>query len=151
MTKDQRHKYHHLTKTLHLTQKITTTQVVETSVTGPDDHTRQTTDTPGFKSFTNISLINSCQPKKTKKTAITTFCLFVCLFVFLELASGGCMGVFRWSSGGQYRGKPWQQDLPADSQVSSFRGCRGILPLSLPKVNLTKPRKLLNPELSNET
>ena len=54
---DQRHKYHHLTKTLHLTLKMTTAQVVETSVTNnslsedyshPDDHTRQTTDTPGF-------------------------------------------------------------------------------------------------------
>ena len=59
---DQRHKYHHLTKTLHLTLKMTTAQVVETSVTNnslsedyshPDDHTRQTTDTPGFKPFTN--------------------------------------------------------------------------------------------------
>ena len=48
---DQRHKYHHLTKTLCLTLKMTTAQVVETSVTNsslskdyshPDDHTRQT-------------------------------------------------------------------------------------------------------------
>ena len=47
---DQRHKYHHLTKTLHLTA----TQVVETSVTNnilsedhsrPDDHKRQITKT----------------------------------------------------------------------------------------------------------
>ena len=44
--------------------KMTTAQVVETSVTvtkssfqnytHPDDHTRRTTDTPGFKSFTMI-------------------------------------------------------------------------------------------------
>ena len=45
----QRHKHHHLTTTLHLTLKITTAQVVETSVTNnslsnhylhPDDHTK---------------------------------------------------------------------------------------------------------------
>ena len=30
---DQRHKYHHLTTTLHLTLKMTAAQVVETSVT----------------------------------------------------------------------------------------------------------------------
>ena len=56
-----RHKYHHLTKTLHLTLKMTTAQLVETSVTNnslskdypqPDDHTRQTFDTPRFKPFT---------------------------------------------------------------------------------------------------
>ena len=45
-----------------LTLKMTTAQVVETSVTvtnscfqnytHPDNHTRQTTDTPGFKPFT---------------------------------------------------------------------------------------------------
>ena len=84
---DQSYKYRHLTKTLHLTLKMTTAQVVEMSVTNnsqtvlaqtitqdkqlillgslnhyhvdtsnslskdfshPDDHTRQTTDTPGF-------------------------------------------------------------------------------------------------------
>ena len=39
------------------------------------------------------------------------------LFVTLELAQGGCMGLYRWNSGGQYRGKLWEQDLLADSQV----------------------------------
>ena len=52
----------------HLTLKMTTAQVVETPVTNnspsedyshPDDHTRQTTDTPGFKPFTN-SLSEDC-------------------------------------------------------------------------------------------
>ena len=47
--------------TLHLTLKMTTAQVVETSVTNnslskdyphPEDHTKQVTDTPGFKPFT---------------------------------------------------------------------------------------------------
>ena len=47
--------------TLHLTLKMTSAQVVETSVTNnsssqnyshPDDHTIRTTDTPGFKPFT---------------------------------------------------------------------------------------------------
>ena len=50
--------------------KMTTSQVVETSVTvtnssfqnytNPDDHTRQTTDTPGFKPFTML-FIMLCQ------------------------------------------------------------------------------------------
>ena len=49
----KRHKYHHLMKTLHLTLKMTTAQVVETSVTNNslsgdyshlDDHTRQITN-----------------------------------------------------------------------------------------------------------
>ena len=46
--------------TLHLTLEMTIVQVVETSITSnslskdnphPDDHARQTTDTPGFKPF----------------------------------------------------------------------------------------------------
>ena len=59
---NQRNKYHPLTIQITLTLKMTTPQVVETSVTvtnssflnytHPDDHTRQTTDTPGFKPFT---------------------------------------------------------------------------------------------------
>ena len=49
---------------LDMTLKMTTAQVVETSVTvtnssfqkyiHPDDHTRQTTDTRGFKPFTKF-------------------------------------------------------------------------------------------------
>ena len=55
-------KYHHLT-TPHLTLKLTTAQVVETSVTSnslskdylhPDDHAKQITDSLGFKPFTMI-------------------------------------------------------------------------------------------------
>ena len=47
--------------TLHLTLKMTTAQVVETSVTYnslfkgypyPDDHAEQITDSPGIKAFT---------------------------------------------------------------------------------------------------
>ena len=53
-------KHHRLTNTIHLTLKMTSAQVVETSVTNnsssqnythPDDHTIRTTDTPGFKPF----------------------------------------------------------------------------------------------------
>ena len=50
-----------------MTLKMTTAQVVETSVTvtnksfqnytHPDDHTTRTTDTPGFKPFTTAVLI----------------------------------------------------------------------------------------------
>ena len=63
---DQRHNYHHLTMTLHLTLKMTTAQVVETSVTNnslskdyphPDDHTKQITDTPEFKPFTTEMIV----------------------------------------------------------------------------------------------
>ena len=52
-----------MTTTLHLTLKMTTAQVVETSVTNnslskdyphPDNHAKQTTDTLGFKPFTAI-------------------------------------------------------------------------------------------------
>ena len=53
---------------MHMTLKMTSAQVVETSVivnnnssfqnyTNPDDHTQQTTDTPGFKPFTVLSKI----------------------------------------------------------------------------------------------
>ena len=50
---DHRHKYHHLTTTLHLTLKMTIAQVVETSVTNkslskdylhPDDHNKPITE-----------------------------------------------------------------------------------------------------------
>ena len=34
------------------------------------------------------------------------------------------MGLYRWNSGGQYRGKLWEQDLLADSQVCN--GCVNI-------------------------
>jgi len=55
--------HHWLTNTINLTLKMTSTQVVQTSVTNissfqhhphPDDHTIQTTDTPGLKPFTMI-------------------------------------------------------------------------------------------------
>ena len=58
--------YHHLTTTLHLTLKMTAAQAVETSVTNnslskddphPDDHTKQITDTPGFKQFTTVGIV----------------------------------------------------------------------------------------------
>ena len=51
-----------------MTLKMTTAQVVETSVTvtnssfqnytHPDDHTTRTTDTPGFKPFTMYERLN---------------------------------------------------------------------------------------------
>ena len=61
-----------------MTLKMTTAQVVETSVTvtnssfqnytHPDDHTTRTTDTPGFKPFTkntNIKLYLNSQKSKS--------------------------------------------------------------------------------------
>ena len=65
--------HHRLTNTIHLTLKMTSAQVVETSVTNnssfqnyprPDDHTIRTTDTPGFKPFSKVSvLVISIRPK----------------------------------------------------------------------------------------
>ena len=61
-------KHHRRTTTFHFTLKMTSAQVVETSVTNnsssqnyshPDDHTIRTTDTPGFKPFTKYNIINS--------------------------------------------------------------------------------------------
>lgn len=40
-----------------------------------------------------------------------------------EFAQGGCMGLYRWNSGGQYRGKLWEQDLLADSQLLLHMFC----------------------------
>ena len=40
---------------------------------------------------------------------------------------------------------------PQHQKEKETRPQRFLSPLSQPKVNLTKPRKLLNPELSNET
>ena len=59
----------------YMTLKMTSAQVVETSVivnnnssfqnyTNPDDHTQQTTDTPGFKPFTIKTEFNSVGLKK---------------------------------------------------------------------------------------
>ena len=57
---NQRHKYHHLRTTLYLTLKMTTAQVVKTSVTNnslskdypqPDDHAKQTTDNQGVQTI----------------------------------------------------------------------------------------------------
>ena len=61
---DLRHKYHNLTTTLNLTLKMTTAQVIETSVTNNslskdylclDDHAKQITDSLGFKPFATLS------------------------------------------------------------------------------------------------
>ena len=57
-----------LTNVGFLTLKMTSAQVVETSVTNnssfqnythPDDHTIRTTDTPGFKPFTIDGIVSS--------------------------------------------------------------------------------------------
>ena len=64
---NQRHKYHPLTAQYHNDSEDDYHSDVETSVTvtnssfqnytHPDDHTRQTTDTPGFKPFTILGNI----------------------------------------------------------------------------------------------
>ena len=42
------------------------------------------------------------------------------------------MGLYRWNSGGQYRGKSWEQDLLADSQVCNHDGSVDSHPLHRP-------------------
>lgn len=34
-----------------------------------------------------------------------------------ELASGSCVGSFRWESGGKYKNSQWNKELPTDSQI----------------------------------
>jgi hypothetical protein len=36
---------------------------------------------------------------------------------FIELAKGGYLSAYRWNSGGTWKGRSWDQDLPNDSQV----------------------------------
>lgn len=38
-----------------------------------------------------------------------------------ELAKGGCMSEFRWNSGGNFNGKPWDENLPTDAMVNCSR------------------------------
>ena len=37
-----------------------------------------------------------------------------------ELSIGGCLRLFRWDAGGNYKGKPWNTDLPTDTEVFIF-------------------------------
>ncbi|XP_065574212.1 transmembrane protein 209-like isoform X2 [Artemia franciscana] len=34
-----------------------------------------------------------------------------------ELAGGGCIGAYRWNSGGSFKGKDWDENLPTDTQI----------------------------------
>ncbi|XP_057297066.1 transmembrane protein 209-like [Hydractinia symbiolongicarpus] len=34
-----------------------------------------------------------------------------------ELATGGCLRLYRWDEGGSYKNKPWNPDLPTDAQI----------------------------------
>lgn len=40
-----------------------------------------------------------------------------------ELARGGCMGDFKWNSGGSYADKPWCDDLPTDCAIIIYFFC----------------------------
>jgi len=40
-----------------------------------------------------------------------------------ELSTGGCLRLYRWDSGGAYKGKAWNSDLPADAQIISHLFC----------------------------
>ena len=38
-------------------------------------------------------------------------------FLYIDLAEGGSIVNFKWDSGGSWKGRKWDQDLPSDSQV----------------------------------
>ena len=68
----------------HLTLKMTSAEVVETSVTNnssfqnythPDDHTIRTTDTPGFKPFTKV-LYSTEQKREMRMNFIESYSSF---------------------------------------------------------------------------
>ena len=40
-----------------------------------------------------------------------------------ELAQGDCLSTFRWNSGGFWKGRSWDQDLPNDSQILMHMLC----------------------------
>ncbi|XP_028516709.1 transmembrane protein 209, partial [Exaiptasia diaphana] len=40
-----------------------------------------------------------------------------------ELAKGGCMSVYRWNSGGKFRGKDWESNNITDSQIVMHMFC----------------------------
>ena len=39
------------------------------------------------------------------------------IFCHIDLAEGGSIVNFKWDSGGSWKGRKWDQDLPSDSQV----------------------------------
>lgn len=40
-----------------------------------------------------------------------------------ELSTGGCLRLYRWDSGGTYKGKAWNTDLPSDAQIVNHLFC----------------------------
>lgn len=44
------------------------------------------------------------------------FCYFQ--IYISELAKGSCLTEYRWNSGGTFKGKEWNNELPSDAVVS---------------------------------
>lgn len=42
------------------------------------------------------------------------------IFSYVDLAKGDSLAAFHWNTGGTWTNRPWDQDLPTDSQVSKF-------------------------------
>jgi len=40
-----------------------------------------------------------------------------------DLATGGCLRLYKWDSGGTYKGKRWDQELPTDAHIISHLFC----------------------------
>ena len=43
----------------------------------------------------------------------------VCFFT-IDLAQGGCIGLYNWDGGCSNKGKPWGEHLPSDAAVSNI-------------------------------
>ena len=89
--------HHQVTNTIHLTLKMTSAQVVETSVTNnsslqnyphPDDHTIPSTDTPGFKPFPIRCYFLGLWRNFCRLTQLTVILCSLCQFDRLELLWG---------------------------------------------------------------
>jgi len=39
------------------------------------------------------------------------------MFCIVDLSRSGCMSAFKWNTGGEFKGKPWEENLPTDSAV----------------------------------
>ena len=72
--------------------------------------------------------------KLTALVCLHCKCSFVCLCV--ELAKGCYISAYRWNSGGVWKGRTWDQDLPNDSQVLYI--CCSVLMLRI----FNTPQKL---------
>lgn len=66
---------------------------------------------------------------------------------YAELGSGGCMSTFKWNSGGNFKGKVWEENLPTDSAVSLGSVQQSVVFLFIPVINFNPTNSRDLPEL----